>query len=133
MSQGIAACAAPLPPGTIAELPVLLLQAEELSRRLQEVQSSAQGSSAEAAQLQEILHVKSDRLEALEAEVAVGQERLVELERVQEASRAASEGGQAVVITLREQVVTLEAELSQAQSELYAKDGTIAGCAMPTS
>lgn len=89
------------------------LQAEELSRRLQAAQGEAAAASAEAAQLQEILDVKSDRLAALEAEAAVRQQRL----EVQDAGLAAAES----------ELAALRGELVAARAAEQTQRGAVAG------
>ena len=113
-------------------------QAEELSRRLQEAQGRAQASAAEVAQLQEILDVKSDRLAALEAEAAVREQRLEELDGTLAALRAAADAGRAAAQEgqaaagggLQLRVAELEGELVEARSEAAVKGGSMDNMSM---
>lgn len=84
------------------------------------------------AQLQEILDVKSDRLAALEAEAAVREQRLEELDgtlaalrAAADAGRAAAQEGQAAAGGLQLRVAELEGELAEARSEAAVKGGSM--------
>lgn len=108
------------------------VQAQELSRRLQEALGTATASSAEAAQLQEILNVKADRLAALEAEAEAHGAHVAGLEAAvvkacakAEAATAARAEGDAASRGLAQQLAALEGKLRSARAEAVTNSSSM--------